>query len=176
MRYSAVPWNLPERRNFGGALSVLVYLLKCLPIVRGGKRSDVARVLQSVEYLLSRGEPVMIFPEAGRSRTGHVSTEAPAHGVGRLLSSVEGVRVLCVYLRGDKQETWSNLPARGDVFSVELALLEPQSVHGGMRRSRDLAQQVVLKLAEMEERYFATRPATDAPVFAVRTDPSLRHT
>ncbi|HEX7478686.1 MAG TPA: lysophospholipid acyltransferase family protein [Polyangiales bacterium] len=157
--FSALAWNMPERRNFASVwiLRVLVYLLKCVPVVRGGKREDVAHVLGCVEYLLAKGEPVMLFPEGGRSRTGRVDTEAPAHGVGRLISSVAGCRVLCVYARGDHQATWSNIPMRGETFSVSLSVLEPHSEHTGMRRSRDYAHQVAEHLAQMEERYFTER-------------------
>jgi hypothetical protein len=156
-RFSQLPWNMPERRNFASERSkrILVYLLKCIPIVRGGKRSDVAEALGCAEYLLARGEPIMVFPESGRSRTGRVSTETPAHGVGRLIAAVPGCRVLCVYLRGDEQRNWSNVPARGDTFSVSLSCIEPHSDSHGMRRSHDYAVQVVEHLAAMEEQYFA---------------------
>lgn len=157
--FSALAWNIPERRNFASvrALRVLVYLLKCVPIVRGGKRADVAQVLQRIEYLLGSGEPVMIFPEGGRSRTGRVDTEAPAHGVGRLISAAPNCQVLCVYLRGDHQHSWSSLPVRGETFSVALSVLQPHTQHSGMRASRDYAHQVAEHLAEMEGRYFAER-------------------
>jgi hypothetical protein len=155
--FSALPWNLPERRNFAsiGVNRVLVYLLKCIPIVRGGKRAEIGHALESVEHLLSIGEPVMIFPEAGRSRTGRVSTEAPAHGVGRVVSATPGCKVLCVYLRGDAQDTWSSMPARGDTFTIQLSLLTPSSELTGMRRSRAIAQQVIAEIAALEERYLA---------------------
>jgi 1-acyl-sn-glycerol-3-phosphate acyltransferase len=174
--YSALPWNLPERRNFGGAVAMLVYLLKCLPIVRGGSRRDIADILHGVEYVMARGEPVMIFPESGRSRTGRVNPESPALAVGRLISSVPGCRVLCVYLRGDRQVTWSNLPARGDTFSVELAVFEPVSTVSGLRRSRDLTQQVIQRLTEMEEAYFARRRDEPRAATVRSSDPSLGHT
>ena len=42
--FSALPWNVPERRNFAASPSqrVLVYLMKCVPITRGGDRAEVA--------------------------------------------------------------------------------------------------------------------------------------
>ena len=34
--------------------------------------------------------------------------------MGRIVRAVPAARVLCVYLRGDAQQTWSDLPARGE--------------------------------------------------------------
>ena len=99
-----------------------------------------------------------MFPEGGRSRSGRVDAEATADGVGRLIKEVEGCRVLCVYLRGDAQRTWSNLPARGDTFTIATRLVEPRTDLRGLRASRDLATQVVRHLVEMERDYLEGRP------------------
>lgn len=133
------------------------WLVKCIPVVRGGSREDVSRVLDRVRHLLSRGETALLFPEGGRSRSGRVEPESATYGVGRILTAVPDCRTLCVYLRGDQQETWSTIPDRGDSFYVEFEVFEPESDHRGLRRSRDLARQIVQKLAEMEEEYFARR-------------------
>ncbi len=73
------------------------------------------------------------------------------------MNAVEGCKALCVYLRGDRQLTWSTVPVRGDSFHVDFEFFQPESLHRGMRRSRDLAQQIVARLARMEEEYFASR-------------------
>jgi len=99
----------------------------------------------------------MIFPEAGRSRSGRVEADSAAHAVGRILTSVPGCQLLCVYLRGDRQQTWSTVPARGDSFYIDFEVVEPQSDLSGMRRSRDFSQQIVDRLVGMEEKYFAHR-------------------
>jgi hypothetical protein len=152
-------WNTPERTNFAGSPihSVLTYLAKCIPITRGGRRQDTGGVLERVAYLLERGELALIFPEGGRSRTGRVEAENAAWGVGRIVGSVPRCRVLCVYLRGDAQETWGSFPARGDTLTVSLACIEPKSDHRGARRSLDLARQITAQLAQMEEEYFDGR-------------------
>ncbi len=157
--YSALPWNLPEQRNFGATwLSrSLSYLMKCLPIVRGGDRRDVARVLDDFVYFLSRGETGLVFPEGGRSRSGRVEIDSAAHGVGRVVSALPGCRVLCVYLRGDHQETYTDMPARRERFHVELSCLEPRTKARGLRGSLDIARQITARLAEMEQRYFDAR-------------------
>jgi hypothetical protein len=126
-------------------------------VPRGGDRREVADVLDRLAHLLRSGETVLVFPEGGRSRSGRVDTAATADGVGRLVKDVEGCRVLCVYLRGDAQRTWSNLPAAGDTFTVATRLVEPRTELRGPRASRDLATQIVRQLAEMEKEYFAAR-------------------
>ena len=110
-----------------------------------------------MKYLLGRGETALLFPEAGRSRSGRVEEAAAAWGVGRIVAAVPGCRVLCVYMRGRKQETWGDLPAKGDVMDVELACIEPKSDAKGLRRSRDVAKQIVRQLVRMEGEYFDDR-------------------
>jgi len=157
--FDSLPWNTPERTNFAGnwRASLLSYLAKCIPIVRGGRREDVGSVLDRIVYLLSRGELALLFPEGGRSRSGRVDVESAAWGVGRVVAALPGCRVLCLYMRGRSQKTWSAFPARGDRFRVELDCIEPKSDLRGLRRSRDLARQIVMRLAKMEEAYFDGR-------------------
>lgn len=157
--YRRMPWNLPEYNNFASIwLSRLAaWVTKCIPIVRGGAREQVSGVIKRVQHVLSRGDTALIFAEGGRSRTGRVQEDSPAHGMGRILNAVEGCKALCVYLRGDRQLTWSTVPARGETFYVDFEFFQPESLHRGMRRSRDLAQQIVARLARMEEEYFAGR-------------------
>jgi len=154
--FDAVPWNTPEEVNFAATPwnRALVYVAKCIPIRRGGQREDVRAVLERIGYLLSRGEVAVLFPEGGRSRTGRVEADSAGWGVGRVLAGVEECRVLCVYMRGDTQTTWSTYPARGDRLRVSLKLIEPKSDAKGVRRTRDLSMQVMTQLAEMESDYF----------------------
>lgn len=154
-----LPWNTPERKNFGRTAlqRLLIFIAKCIPITRGGAREDVGEVLERVKFLLARGETAFIFPEGGRSRSGRVEEDAAAWGVGRIVGAVPGCRVLCVYARGRKQTTWSDLPERGDTLDLSLACIEPKSDARGVRRSRDLAAQIVRQLMRMEEEYFDAR-------------------
>jgi hypothetical protein len=157
--FSSLPWNVPERRNFASSWwsRALIYVMKCLPITRGGDRREMARVLARVGHVLEEGDVVLVFPEAGRSRSGRIDVDAAAWGVGRLVGSVPQCRVLCVYLRGERQTEFSDLPARGERFRIEAELLEPKSDLGGLRRSMDLSRQIVTRLAEMEARFFDAR-------------------
>jgi len=158
-RYAALPWNVPERRNFAESLRsrVLVYLMKCVPVTRGGDRAEVAAVLGRLAYLLSRGETLLLFPEGGRSRSGRVEEESVTYGVGRLQGEVPACRVLCVYVRGEHQDTFSDLPRRGERFRVRCATLRPVSAEMGLRRARDVSRQVIRTLARLEERHFDDR-------------------
>ena len=158
-RYRGLPWNVPERSRVESSWlwRALAYVMKCVPVPRGGDRREVAQVLDRLGHLMRSGEAVLMFPEGGRSRSGRIDSEAIAHGVGRLIKEVEGCRVLCVYLRGDAQRTWSNLPAVGDVFTIATRLVEPRTDRRGLRASRDLAAQVLAHLAEMEGAYWAER-------------------
>ena len=154
--FASLPWNTPERENFAGTWwkRALVYVMKCIPVARGGDRREIGRVLAKVTHLLGRGEVALIFPEGGRSRTGRVDTEATTYGAGRIVKALPGCRVLCVYLRGEQQETWSNLPRRGERIRVQTQLLEPQTEHRGVRGSLDVTRQILACLAEMEAKHF----------------------
>lgn len=154
-----LPWNTPEATNFGrtGFTRALIFLAKCIPITRGGAREDVGSVLERVKHLLTRGETALIFPEAGRSRSGRVEEAAAAWGVGRIVGAVPGCRVLCVYMRGRQQQTWGDFPVKGDSLDVQIACIEPKSDARGVRRSRDLAQQIMRQLVRMEGDYFDAR-------------------
>jgi hypothetical protein len=77
--------------------------------------------------------------------------------VGQILKDLKDPLVVCVYLRGDKQETWGDVPAKGDTIRVEATILEPRTTETGMRAARDLSRQVILELKRLEDRYFERR-------------------
>jgi hypothetical protein len=157
--FGALPWNTPEETHFANTWwkRALAYLYKCVPVKRGSDRAEVARVLEKVRFLLARGEAVLVFPEGGRSRSGRVEVESAAYGVGRLVTGLPGCRVLCVYLRGEGQEGYTDLPRRGERFHVAVSLIEPKSDQRGLRGSLDVARQITAQLAEMERRHFVGR-------------------
>ncbi len=155
-RFAALPWNLPEQDHFAAnpASAALAYLLKCLPRHRGGSRRELARVLERAAWLLRGGESVLVFPEGRRSRSGRVERDAVTWGPGRLLGAVPDCRVLCVYLRGDRQTGMSVLPARDQRIRVSFACLEPKTEQQGLRRSLDLTRQILATLAGLEAQHF----------------------
>ena len=65
--------------------------------------------------------------------------------------------MLCVYLRGERQESFSTAPARGEHIRVEAVAFEPKTEKRGLRGSLEISQQILCKLAEMERRYFDAR-------------------
>lgn len=154
--YGSLPWNLPERENFAGnpLKDVLVYIMKCIPITRGSSREDIGKALAKVSWLLKHRETALIFPEGGRSRSGRINLDAATYGPGRIVNAVPGCRVLCVYLRGGRQTTWSDFPARGERFRVLLDCFEPRSEQRGIRASVDVSRQILQRLAGLEARYF----------------------
>jgi hypothetical protein len=69
-----------------------------------------------------------------------------------------------MYLRGRQQEGYTDYPHTGDQYVVDLEMIHPTTASTGLRGARDLATQIILKLAEKETRYFdrerSGRPAS----------------
>ena len=156
VRYRRLPWNLPERTNFQKNifLTVFCYLSKCIPINRGGDRTHMRSTFDRCLYLMQKKNSLLIFPEGGRSRTGRVNVENASYGVGRLVANAPDCRVMCIYLRGDGQETYSGLPRFGERFTMKLEPFSPEMVGQGLKAQRSCARQIVGNLARMEEEYF----------------------
>jgi 1-acyl-sn-glycerol-3-phosphate acyltransferase len=157
--FAALPWNVPERTNFAASVvqRVLVYLMKCVPIVRGSDRKEVGAVLDRLVHLMRRGEAVLIFPEGGRSRTGRIDVDNPTYGAGRLVGELPGCRVACVYLRGERQTSYGSLPARGERFRVQVSGITPAPRRPGLRGSVEVSREILGELARLERRHFDGR-------------------
>jgi len=158
--FRLLPWNLPERTNFQTNIlsTIMCYLVKCIPVSRGGDREEMKRVLEKCIYVLGRGQVMLIFPEGGRSRTGRINPENVSYGVGRFVQTFEDCRVMCIYLRGDGQDHYSNMPKRGEHFTVHVDVLTPKrTALNGLRAQRYYAEMIINHLAHMEETYFASR-------------------
>jgi 1-acyl-sn-glycerol-3-phosphate acyltransferase len=157
--YSSLPWNTPEREHFASTWwkRALVYVMKCIPVERGGDRRAVGRTLNRLVHLMARGEVGLVFPEGGRSRKGHLDDEAVTYGVGRVVKALPGCRVLCVYLRGEHQQSWTGRPIRGERFRASLDAFEPKTDLKGLRGSLDVTRQVLGRLAALERRHFDGR-------------------
>jgi 1-acyl-sn-glycerol-3-phosphate acyltransferase len=160
LKFNRVPWNLPERDNFqtNALVASLCYLAKCLPVNRGGDRGDLQRVLEQCCCLLEAKQSLMIFPEGGRSRVGHVDRENFSYGVGRFIDECPSARVMLIYLRGDHQEGYGAMPCFGERFTMIVEAFDPvRTDEGGRRDQREYARQIVARLADIEERHFASR-------------------
>jgi len=156
LNYRMLPWNLPESANFQSniVLAAFCYLTKCIPISRGGDRKKMKATMEKCSYLLKHKENLLIFPEGGRSRTGRVDTKNFSYGVGRLINNNPDCHVLCVYLRGDGQETYSNIPRIGERFTVRIETFQPLTEDKGLKGQRECARQIIEYLALMEKDYF----------------------
>lgn len=152
-------WNIPAKENFWtNPLDRLVtYLGKCIPIVRTGTPEHHKEVLDTLRYLLSRGELCTVFPEGGRSPKGRVDVENVRYGVGTILNALPDYRVICVYLRAESQKEMTDLPPKGDTFYFDFKVITPQSVQKGRRAERDISRTIIRKIKEMEEVYFEQR-------------------
>ncbi len=152
------PWNLPERRNFferGLLLKIGCILVKCLPVRRGGSPEEERRLHARIPLLLRKGESLMIFPEGGRSRGGRVDPGAVSYAVGSLLQRVPEAAVLCLYLRGEGQETYGDLPKQREKFRARLRLIRPSTELEGLRGARELSRQVARGLEALEREHFS---------------------
>jgi 1-acyl-sn-glycerol-3-phosphate acyltransferase len=159
LHFRRVAWNLPERDNFQTnlVLTVMCYLCKCLPVNRGGSREDLQRVLEECILLLGDRQSLLVFPEGGRSRTGRVDRENYSYGVGRFVEECPQARVLLVYLRGDGQQEYGNLPRFGEHFTMQVEAFDPSREEGsGLRVQREYARRIVARLADLEDKYFVS--------------------
>jgi len=158
-QYRRIPWNLPERANFQRniILTILCYLAKCIPINRGGNRDEMKKTLDQCSTLLAGKQTLLIFPEGGRSRTGRVDAESFSYGVGRFIKDFKDIKVMCVYLRGEGQDSFSNFPKFGERFTAKMEIFHPRlTEQNGLKAQRDYAEQIIKHLARMEEDYFAS--------------------
>lgn len=158
---TALPWNLPEAKNFYHRWSwrTVCYLGRCIPVQRGGS-SEHARIAQArMRDVLGLGDAIAIFPEGKRSRNGRVDDHDYSYGVGQLLNQVPEAEVLCVYLRGMRFGGFADFPARGEHFYLQLRMCTPRSSQQGLRGARDLSAQVIGTLKTMEAEYFAALDA-----------------
>jgi hypothetical protein len=107
--------------------------------------------------LLEKGNVVLIFPEGQRSRTGVFDNERLRFGAGKIVTSLENAQVLCVYLRGDKQEGFSNYPPKNSRFKLKMKLIKP-AVSGKISKksaSIQVIKEIGATIREMENEYFA---------------------
>lgn len=157
--YRLLPWNLPEQENFQRNifLTALCYLSKCIPIHRGGDRDEMKSNLDRCSWVLAENQNLMIFPEGGRSRTGKIDREQVSYGVGRFVKDFADCRVMCVYLRGDRQDGYSTIPKYGDKFTMSVETYRPERLSfNGLRAQKFYAEQIIERLARMEDDYFAS--------------------
>lgn len=159
--YKAFTWNLPAGDFFKQKLHyhLTLYLTKCIFLDRKGTPAHKNAVLNLCRYLLEKGNIVLIFPEGQRSRTGVFENERLRFGVGKIITSLENAQVLCLYLRGDKQESFSNYPPKNSHFKLKMKLITP-TVSGEISKksaSIEVIKEIGATIKEMENEFFAER-------------------
>ncbi len=154
IRFRTFCWNLPNARNVQESVlyRVICYLGKCILIDEDPEKAK--QTMNKAAYLLDHGHYVMVFPEGRRSQSGRVDSENYIYGVGKLHMDSHLNQVLCVYLRGDKQQTATKMPARGDRFYIRMKLQTIDSEQQGRRAMRAAAGQMISTLEQMEADYF----------------------
>ena len=165
--FSAFSWNLPAgdffKKKF--AFRVIAYLGKCIFIHRDGDKEHKRAILDHCEDLVARGEVLTFFPEGRRSRTGRFEADRLTYGAGKLAASLPGCRILCVYLRGHKQETYSNYPRANSSFKIQLELLDPHPTMAqldGREACAHITGLIGQSLVKMEKEHFRCLPQSPA--------------
>jgi 1-acyl-sn-glycerol-3-phosphate acyltransferase len=155
VHYMRLPWNMPEKTNFNTnvVLNLTTFVFKCIPVIRGGNRKTIAETLAKCAFILENRESLLIFPEGTRSRSGRIDPEHFSYGVGGLYQKIPNCKVLCVYLRGEKQTVFSDFPQRKQVFYADVRHLTPKGIGKGLRGQRECARQIIHTLIDMEKRY-----------------------
>jgi len=157
--YKKLTWNIPAKENFKNTITrrMITYLGKCIPVERAGSKKHHDMVLHKTIYLMKKGHVFTYFPEGGRSRTARIDMENIRYGVGKLVSEVPNLKAVCVYMRGDSQDDYSEIPVKGETFTLNFKEFYPTTKHTGLRAHRDLSQQVMETLKEMEDEYFRNK-------------------
>ena len=159
LHYKRLSWNVPAVENFKSTWtrSIITYLGKCIPVDREGTKEHHDMVLNKTIYLMKQGHVFTYFPEGGRSRKARIDMDNIRYGVGKLLADIPNAKVICVYMRGDAQEGHSEVPAKGDTLTIKLKEVNPTSKSSGLRAHRDISQQIMQSLKEMEDEYFSEK-------------------
>ena len=141
-----LPWNTPEATNFGRTWvsRLLIFLAQVHPDHARRRAGRSGRCARAREVSARAGRDGPALSRGGRSRTGRVEEAAAAWGVGRIVGAVPGLsRALRVHARSRAGDL-GRLSREGETtMDVEIACIEPKSDAKGVRRSRDLAQQIV---------------------------------
>lgn len=154
--FSGLPWNLPEKSNFyhNYVTRLFCYLGKCIPVQRMTDPKNKLKTMEKIEYVISRGQVVSVFPEGTRSRSGLIDDQSFSYGSGEILKRIQNATVICIYLRGRKNGGFADFPQKGEDFYIQMEVLKPTSEFTGLRKVRDLSTQIINKLKMMEREFF----------------------
>ncbi|MDH4199045.1 MAG: 1-acyl-sn-glycerol-3-phosphate acyltransferase [Spirochaetia bacterium] len=149
-------WNVPAVENFKNTKlrSLVTFLGKSIPVDRNGSKEHLDLVVQKTIYLMKKGEVFTYFAEGGRSRTAKIDIDNIRYGVGKLAVEFPDIKVICVYMRGDSQKGYSEIPAKGEKFEITFQELFPKTQYTGLRAHRDISTQIIQTMKNMENEYF----------------------
>lgn len=152
-------WNLPAGDFFKKKFHfrVVAYLSKCIFIHRDGNKEHKHGILKLCRHLLEKGEIVSIFPEGRRSRVGRFDVEHLTHGAGKLVTSLKDCRVLCIYVRGHRQEGYTNYPVKGSRFHILMDVIKPEFDPKNRRAHVDVVKQIGQTLHRLENQFYASK-------------------
>ena len=154
--FRSLSWNLPaieySRQPF---FRIIGLISKCIFIPRGRGPKKQGQILEIVRKLLEIGEPVTIFPEGRRSRTGRFDSEKLSLGIGKIISELKECRVLCVYLRSDKQTVSTKFPAKNSRFYLKHELITFNNMSSDKESQRAIVQSIADKIVGLEHEYFS---------------------
>lgn len=155
--FKRVPWHMPEFANFAKnlPLKIMCYLGKSIYVTRGGGSAERRKSMDQVHWLLNNNHTFCMFPEGGRSRTGRVQTDSVTYSVGELIQQHPNAQVLCVYMRGDAQQSWGKWPALGDVIEADISALAFATPAAGRKGARDMSVKIIDELIRLESEYLA---------------------
>lgn len=159
--YKYFSWNLPAGDFFGKKYyyRIIAFLSKCIFIHRDATSTHHNEILSICQNLLTNGEIVTIFPEGKRSRSGKFDISKLTYGVGKIIQNVPDCRVLCIYIRGDKQETYSNYPLRNSHFHMSMKIFKPDSEMLGREGCSKVVNAIGKIIKDQEDEYFKLRRA-----------------
>lgn len=156
LNFSSFPWNLPEKSNYyhKPLWRIFCYLGKCIPVQRMTGAANTKKTMAQIQYVLSRGDVISIFPEGTRSRTGIIDDQNFSYGTGEILKNMKLATVICIYLRGSRNGGFANFPDKNELFHIEIESFNPVSEYTGLRKVKDLSTQIIHQLKNMEAKYF----------------------
>ena len=153
--YNYYSWNLPAGDFFGKKFRyrMIAHLIKGIFIYRDGSKEHHDEILNLSKNLVKNGEVLTIFPEGKRSRSGFFDPQKMSYGVGKIIQGVPNCRVLCMYVRSDKQTIFSNYPARNSIFSISMNLISPTTKFMGREGCAEIVEQIAHEIKNQENDY-----------------------
>lgn len=152
-----LPWNLPKKSNVSACwyYPLLCYLGKCLQLPKDIK--GARKVLDKTLWLLDNKQTILLFPEGTRSDAGIIQAEKVGYGVGELIDALSHKQALLIYLRGEDEDSKSKYPKKNQDFYMRLELTAFEVCETGRRARRQIAQDVISNLKQLEDEYFEYR-------------------